>query len=557
MNTLIEHADLAERADQSGSREFRIFGPPGTGKTTTTARWVERSVERFGPSSILVTSFSRTAAAELNKRELPIPADRIGTIHAHCYRALGSPTIAESKVDDWNAENPNLAITPSRNATEDHIMAGLDDAAGGRSPGDECLEELNRLRGMRAPRAMWPAMLREFEARWTWYKSELGLLDFTDLIETALHDLPVAPGDPAVIFADEAQDLNKMQLSLIRKWGERAQYFALAGDDDQLLYAWTGCTPEALLDPSIPRDQVIILSQSYRVPRAVHAEANALIQRVSRRQEKEYRPRDVDGQVVRLSFGHWQHPEDAVMRILDAHPDRKVMFLTSCQYMLNPLIAILRKRGVPFWNPYRRIAAAWNPLRIGKGSSSNRVLSLIAAHPSATPARPWTYRDLTLWTEWLQSKGILRHGAKKRIEGFEPTASVELSDLDATFEPAALEELLAAFEGSRQDLLEWWASRLTASTQKRAEFPARVAAAYGADGLITPPRVIVGTIHSVKGGEADVVVVWPDLSRAADAAYQRQGLLRDSVIRTYYVGLTRARETVYICPPAGPAAIRL
>jgi hypothetical protein len=42
--------------------------------------------------------------------------------------------------------------------------------------------------------------------------------------------------------------------------------------------------------------------------------------------------------------------------------------------------------------------------------------------------------------------------------------------------------------------------------------------------------VIVGTIHSVKGGEADVVFLFPDLSPAGDAAYQKHGPQRDSVI---------------------------
>jgi superfamily I DNA/RNA helicase len=64
--------------------------------------------------------------------------------------------------------------------------------------------------------------------------------------------------------------------------------------------------------------------------------------------------------------------------------------------------------------------------------------------------------------------------------------------------------------------------------------------------LLERPQVIVGTIHSVKGGEADVVILFPDLSQAGDAAYQRYGPPRDAVIRTFYVGMTRAREALYL-----------
>jgi ATP-dependent exoDNAse (exonuclease V) beta subunit len=37
------------------------------------------------------------------------------------------------------------------------------------------------------------------------------------------------------------------------------------------------------------------------------------------------------------------------------------------------------------------------------------------------------------------------------------------------------------------------------------------------------------------------------MSRAGDAQYQRSGQPRDSIIRLFYVGATRARETLYIC----------
>ena len=96
------------------------------------------------------------------------------------------------------------------------------------------------------PRSRWPIALSQFKAKWTEYKQALGLLDFTDLIETCYRDVYAAPWHPAVIFADEAQDLNRMQLTLIRKWGECANYFILAGDDDQTIFSFTGASPDAI-----------------------------------------------------------------------------------------------------------------------------------------------------------------------------------------------------------------------------------------------------------------------------------------------------------------------
>jgi superfamily I DNA/RNA helicase len=104
-----------------------------------------------------------------------------------------------------------------------------------------------------------------------------------------------------------------------------------------------------------------------------------------------------------------------------------------------------------------------------------------------------------------------------------------------------------AWGGDYRALLIWWRRLVTADFRGRVEFAANVAAAHGPRALMDPPKVVVGTIHSVKGGEADVVYLFPDLSHAGDAQYRRAGAARDSVIRLFYVGATRARETLYIC----------
>jgi len=46
-----------------------------------------------------------------------------------------------------------------------------------------------------------------------------------------------------------------MQLSLVRKWGERANYFIVAGDDDQTIYSFTGATPRRFSTPISRRSQ--------------------------------------------------------------------------------------------------------------------------------------------------------------------------------------------------------------------------------------------------------------------------------------------------------------
>ena len=204
------------RRDHSVTSEYRLFGPPGTGKTTNLSRQVARAVAKYGRDAVLVTSFSKTAAAELAGRDLPISPDRIGTLHSHCWHALGGPEIAEANVGEWNKDNQHLAITQQRKLGKIEGEESLDDDTEQEKDGDALLQQLNRLRGMMLDRRFWPPMVRAFEAKWTEYKRENGLSDFTDLIETAYRDTYTAPKNPSVIFADEAQDLNRMQLSLVQ-----------------------------------------------------------------------------------------------------------------------------------------------------------------------------------------------------------------------------------------------------------------------------------------------------------------------------------------------------
>jgi DNA helicase II / ATP-dependent DNA helicase PcrA len=236
-----------------------------------------------------------------------------------------------------------------------------------------------------------------------------------------------------------------------------------------------------------------------------------------------------------------------------------VMFLAACSYMLRPIIQILRKHAIPFHNPFRCSNGFWNPLRITRRqSSANRFLALLAAHPAfGNGYREWTAGELHLWTEWLTDKGTLRSSARGHIREFAPTQAVTAADLEAILEPTALESLITCLNRDHRALLSWWRSRVSGAMQNRVQFSADIAAARGAQALLERPKVIVGTIHSVKGGEADVVILFPDLSQSGDVAYQRFGAPRDAVIRMFYVGMTRPREALYLAGRASNLAVRL
>lgn len=105
-----------------------------------------------------------------------------------------------------------------------------------------------------------------------------------------------------------------------------------------------------------------------------------------------------------------------------------------------------------------------------------------------------------------------------------------------------------AFDSAVSFDLEWFLSQITPAKQKSYDFPSRIFKECGLDGPEMAKLVTVGTIHSVKGAEADVVIVFPDLSlRGAQHYCTRQGEQFEQILRQFYVAVTRTRDILVLC----------
>lgn len=542
-------------------REFRVIGPPGTGKTTWLSRNIEHAAEKYGGQSVMVCSLTRAAAAEVASRGTHVPKDNIGTLHSLAYRAVGARDIAETKVKGWNEyvglEGEQWArLSMERSADAEDIVELF---IPGETAGDCACREMGVLRSRMIDREQWPERVKDFAKLWDRWKADVGLMDFTDLIEIALRDVDVAPGDPASLFIDESQDFSRLAWALARKWGEKALSFIAVGDPDQLLYGWAGVDTDAFTAVSLPVEQQRVLHQSYRVPVAVHEYAVRWIERTPGRQRVDYKPRDFTGDVRRANAS-WKYPEPAVN---DAERQlaegKSVLFCTTCSYMLTPLLAVLRHRGIPFHNPYRVKRGDWNPLRrSGKGTSAaQRVLAF--AHPSGrigtgnTPQPWWTAGDVHAFADWLDSKQAMHRGAKKQIAEWaedDPKRLVSGEELESVLLDAGVNSLI---DGD----LNWLSSHVLDTHRRKLDYPVKIIGKYGAPGLTKEPKVIVSTIHGCKGGEADVCYIFPDLSPPAMQEWARPDGYseREGIRRTFYVGFTRAREELVLCQPSSPMAV--
>ena len=262
--------------------EYRVVGPPGCGKTTWLGRQVELAVEKN--KRVIVLSLTKAAATEIGGRGLPIPPDSLGTLHSLCYRALQQPEIAQGKeyIALWNEEQPDYAMS---HAAGDAMQSIDDDNLEPvyETRGDRLLAQYQIYRA-RMNTSNMPDMVVKFSKMWEPWKQENGLLDFPDLIQTCLRDVPAAPGSPDLIFVDEAQDLDRLEMTLIRKRGNKAGYLVSVGDPDQSIYDWRGAGPEVFINPPVPPEQKRVLAQSYRVPAAVHARVVRWINQVQNRE---------------------------------------------------------------------------------------------------------------------------------------------------------------------------------------------------------------------------------------------------------------------------------
>ena len=94
-------------------------------------------------------------------------------------------------------------------------------------------------------------------------------------------------------------------------------------------------------------------------------------------------------------------------------------------------------------------------------------------------------------------------------------------------------------------MLEWYYERLLPSRNDGYEY-ARLVARTDPAALWREPRLVVSTIHGVKGGEADTVLLYTGTSRAAwlEAAEDA-----DPLVRLFYVGATRSRGSLVLLGP--------
>ena len=481
-----------------------VLGPPGTGKTHTLLNKVDDYLKETDPDKVGYFAFTKKAANEAKERAIDkfnfteddLPYFR--TLHSLAFRRLGinKENVMQRRhyedlgkkiniqidYNDWDEEETGLFTTKSDYLRIIHL-AKLRNIT---------LDQQFNLKehNQKLEYTKLKIIGNELER----YKKEYGLIDYNDMILDFVKSDKSPKFD--VVFIDEAQDLSRMQWDMVDSFNTNDSF--IAGDDDQAIFRWAGADVDSFITQT---GKILNLTQSVRIPKKIHEYAMKIIERVSHRLPKNWQPKAHAGSITK----HWNF-EDINMK------DGNWLVLTRTRHQLKPIEDILKEKGLYFENRFgksyekqiQEAAANWEHLRQGQ-LMHGKDIEKIALYMSST--------------NW----------DKKKLKALVKDSFYGLDVLHRDYGLKTKKIWYECFDNAGSQ-------RVTYIRKMRAN----------GESLKEGARIKLSTIHSVKGGEEDNVVILPDLTHSTQLAYERN---RDDENRLFYVGATRTKKHLHIVRP--------
>ena len=335
------------------------------------------------------------------------------------------------------------------------------------------------------------------------YKKRMNLYDFTDMLEIFVNHSSTFCPNLSVSFIDEAQDLSPLQWDVAHIIEQHSEKIYCAGDDDQAIYKWAGADVAHLMGLNGGYE---VLEQSYRVPKNVHDIASRIARRINKRVPKTYLPRQEQGAVKRvadltdldLSEGAW-------------------LILAQANYLLYDCVDNLRSRGHLF---------AYN----GTRSISQKISEAVNGWEQMRKGKHITAHTARIVYSYMSVGNRVKRGFKKLPHILEEDM-VGLDELQQSHGLLATKDMV--WHEAMDKIPDGERAYITALLRRGEKFNGT-------------PRIHLSTIHGSKGGEADNVVLFTDVSPAASKAAEDDP---DELHRVFYVGVTRTRQNLYLIEP--------
>ena len=618
----LDELDHEQRAAATfAGDQLRVLAGAGTGKTTTLAARVAWLVASgVPPDRILLLTFTRRAARELVGRAAGLLAEadpgtnRVvgGTFHSVAHRALRRLAAPLGLPETFSVIDPGDAADVIDLVREEHTRTL---ARQRRFPRKATLLDLysravntqQPLSAVVTEQAPWcedvvepiGEICRGYVAR----KRALGLLDFDDLLlywRAAARDPQLGPRlsrEYDHVCVDEYQDVNALQVDLVRALRCATPGLTLVGDDAQAVYAFRGASPKHLLDVAgvFPGIATVVLERNYRSTQQILNVANAVGAQAPygfRARLRATRPDGGRPELVRCADTHaeasavcdrvLEHRENGV-------PLRRQAVLVRASHHADLVELELTRRRIPY--------VKYGGLRFVEAAHVKDLVCLfrLADNPRDTLAwfrvlqlldgvGPVTARKVVT-ALGLDPAGKERGGGDDGTDGDVllrwplasveiPTAARPLADaVAAALVPRAGEPVVVRADRLREALVPLVEGAYDHVVARLADLDALVASSahaarlgdVAADLTLEPPQstgdlagppmvdedwIVVSTIHSAKGLEWDVVhlVHASDGNLPADMSLgSREGLEEER--RLFYVALTRAHRSLHVYVP--------
>src|SRR4029077_10937568 len=133
------------------------------------------------------------------------------------------------------------------------------------------IDDMDRARSMPAPEAalmlgaidLGLDIYRAFVEKYERYKTSNGLIDFTDMLEYGVREMPPFT-DIRYVVLDECQDLAPVHHLLVDKLLQHSEEIWWIGDDDQSIFKFSGASAELFLERAKRSQYQIQLRQTNR-----------------------------------------------------------------------------------------------------------------------------------------------------------------------------------------------------------------------------------------------------------------------------------------------------
>lgn len=503
-----------------------ILGPPGTGKTTKLLSYIDDLLgSGTNPENIGYVSFTRKAVQEARDRavaKFKLPVEKFRYFRTLHSLALENTILDTSKLMD----DEKFAEFSEIMGLRVEIKDVEDDETGMRMYNNKYLNILQNARHRGVPlRTEYNAggydfpftALYKFAEGYTKFKQARKYFDFTDMIEEYIRE----GNDIALdaLFIDEAQDLNYLQLQMKEKLQGNALKTYVAGDDDQAIYSWSGVEPRHFIEMT---GNVVNLQQSYRCAQSIHRVAMRIRNRIKFKRDKTWSPRQDEGKIVRHA--------DLYFAKQTAHG--KWIMMGRTKNICGRLKQFCREKGFYYATRYGN-------------SVSEKRLDALQTWFDLQQGETVTLAALNKMYFYISPKDRIKRGKKEQLKKYLKESSAAKKELVSIEKVQKDWGLLVDTSVSWFDLFTNYPyeDKLYLESMTRR----------GED-IFSKPRIRIETIHGMKGGEEDNVLLLLDMGKYAYDAYKRDD---DDEHRVWYVAVTRARNELHLVDPNSDYGYRI